>query len=266
MAERALELARAAGDLLLARYGLLCRADAVRKGGRRRDLVSAADLEAEALLHAGIPEEDDILAEEGHSRDRGAARQWILDPLDGTVNFLHGIPFWCVSIGIVEEGRLIHGVVHAPALGETFVAWAGQGCVRNGAPVRVSSTADLGDSLLATGFAYDLDRVPDSNLDNLAALALASAGIRRLGSAALDLAFTACGRLDGFWELHLNPWDVAAGILLVREAGGRVTDFPGREALPRLLHGRNLVATNGRIHDALRSRLAPIRGIPDATP
>jgi myo-inositol-1(or 4)-monophosphatase len=256
MVETAAALAREAGDLLLRHFGTLRRADAQRKGGRRRDLVSRADVEAEELLHSRIPAGDDIVAEEGHSRARGARRTWIVDPLDGTVNFLHGIPVWCVSIGIVEEGALAAAVVHAPAMGETFAAEAGKGATRNGEPIRVSGTSDLADSLLATGFAYDLDRRPDDNLGHFSDLTRASAGTRRLGSAALDLAYVACGRFDGFWELHLNPWDVAAGLLLVREAGGRVSDFAGDDRLDRLLGGGNLVASNALVHEAIRARLA----------
>jgi myo-inositol-1(or 4)-monophosphatase len=127
--------------------------------------------------------------------------------------------------------------------------------------VSVSATVELGDALLATGFPYDRNRLADNNLDNWSTLALASAGLRRLGAASLDLAYVACGRLDGFWELHLAPWDVAAGVLLVAEAGGRVTDLAGGTDLDRLLHGRNIVASNGRVHDELRRHLMPLREI-----
>jgi myo-inositol-1(or 4)-monophosphatase len=235
--------------------------DAERKGGRRRDLVSRADREAEQLVVDRVPPGDDVLAEEGSGRSTGAARCWVVDPLDGTVNFLHGIPFWAVSIGVLEAGELVAAVVHAPALAETFTAVRGGGCRREGRPVSVSATVELGDALLATGFPYDRNRLADNNLDNWSTLALASAGLRRLGAASLDLAYVACGRLDGFWELHLAPWDVAAGVLLVAEAGGRVTDLAGGTDLDRLLHGRNIVASNGRVHDELRRHLMPLREI-----
>ncbi len=251
----------AAGELLHSHYGRLRRQHADRKGGLRRDLVSRADREAEELVLAGIPGNDDVLAEEGSSRATGADRCWIVDPLDGTVNFLHGIPFWAVSIAVVERGELAAAVVHAPALAETFAAARGSGCHCNGARVKVSTTAELAESVLATGFSYNRDAVPDNNLDNFSAMAMACAGLRRMGAASLDLAFTACGRLDGFWELHLAPWDVAAGTLLVREAGGRVSDFSGTEALDEVLDGRNIVATNGLIHGAVCERLAPLRGL-----
>jgi myo-inositol-1(or 4)-monophosphatase len=259
MAELAERLARGAGDLLAAHYGTLRRVDARRKGGARRDLVSKADLESERFLLDGIPGEDDILAEEGSSRERGAARRWVVDPLDGTVNFLHGLPFWCVSIAVVEEGRLAAAVVHAPELRQTFVATAGGGCRLNGEPVEVSPTAELAESILATGFAYRRNELADNNFDNFTTLGLRSAGIRRMGSAALDLAYVACGRLDGFWELHLEAWDIAAGALLVREAGGEVTDFRGSEQLDSILFSRTIVASNGLVHDAIRAQLAPLR-------
>jgi myo-inositol-1(or 4)-monophosphatase len=182
-----------------------------------------------------------------------------VDPLDGTVNFLHGLPFWCVSIAVVEQGRLAAAVVHAPELGQTFVAAAGAGCRLNGEPVEVSPTGELAEAILATGFAYHRNELADNNFENFTALGLGSAGIRRMGSAALDLAYVACGRLDGFWELHLEPWDIAAGALLVREAGGEVTDFRDSEELDRILFSRTIVASNGRLHDAIRSRLAPLR-------
>ena len=185
----------------------------------------------------------------------------LLTPLDGTVNFLHGIPFWAVSIAVIEAGRLSVAVVHAPALGQTFTARAGSGCFLNEKRVGVSSTGDIGEAILATGFAYERNRLPDNNLDNWTRMALDAAGVRRLGSAALDLSYTACGCFDGFWELHLNAWDVAAGSLLVREAGGRVSDFHGSEDVDRILYARHVVASNGLVHEAIRERLAPLKGL-----
>lgn len=257
--ERAEAMAREAGELLLGYFGRLERADAERKGGRRRDLVSRADREAEALLVERVPDEDDILAEEGEGRARGRARRWIMDPLDGTVNFLHGLPVWAVSIAVQEGDELVAGVVHAAALGQTFAAVRGDGTRLNGEPVRVSRTGVIDEAILATGFAYDRDRNADDNLDNWNRFVFESAGVRRMGSAAIDLAFTACGRFDGFWELHLNPWDVAAGALLVREAGGRVSDFHEREGLDEVLMSRHIVASNGPLHPEIVRRLAPLR-------
>lgn len=258
LARRAESMAREAGDLLRRHYGSLRRADADRKGGAPRNLVSRADLESEQWLRAAVPEGDDILAEEGESRSSGARRRWVIDPLDGTVNFLHGIPFWCVSIAVLEDERLVAAVVHAPALGQTFTAVAGGGCRLDGRPVRVSETAELGEAILASGFPYRRNELADNNLDNFATMGLAAGGLRRMGSAAIDMAYVACGRLDGFWELHLEPWDVAAGTLLVREAGGTVTDFAGSPHTETVLHGRNIVASNGPLHDEIRARLAPL--------
>ena len=257
----AVELARGAGDLLLGYFGRLHRGDATRKKGARRDLVSEADVAAERYLVERIPAADDLVGEEGSARATGAARRWIVDPLDGTVNFLHGIPFWGVSVALVERGELAAAAVHAPALGWTFAAERGGGATLNGSPLRVSATPALEDSIVATGFAYRRNELADHNFDNFERLGMRVAGVRRLGAAAVDLALLASGRLDGFWELHLSAWDVAAGILLVREAGGRVTDFAGNEDLDRLLEGRNLLATNGAIHDEMRGELAPPRGL-----
>ncbi len=254
-------LARGAGALLEGFYGRLHRVDAERKGGAARDLVSEADLASEDFLTKRIPASDDFLGEEGSCRDTGASRKWIVDPLDGTVNFLHGIPFWAVSIGVVEDGELLVGIVHAPALGWTFAAERGKGATLNGKRIEVSGSTTLSDSIVGTGFAYRRNELADSNFDNFERIGMQCAGVRRMGAAAVDMALLASGRIDGFWELHLSPWDIAAGILLVREAGGTVTDFGGADDLDRLLDGRNLVATNGAIHEELRGKLSPLRGI-----
>jgi myo-inositol-1(or 4)-monophosphatase len=259
MIDAAIEIAREAGDLLLERFGRLTGAEIDRKGPR--DLVTAADRDAEALIHrrlaAAFPDHG-ILGEEGARRDVPGGPVWIVDPLDGTTNFVHGIPAFCVSLGLVEEGRPVLGVVHAPALGQTFWGAPGQGAWEGDRPVSVSVTPEIKESLLATGFAYDLDVVRDDNLDNLARIARISRGIRRMGAAALDLAYVASGRFDGFWELYLNPWDVAGGAALVLAAGGKITDFRGGEDW---LFGRHLVATNGLIHDDLRRNLSPLKDL-----
>lgn len=255
------QAARAAGDLLMPYFGRLGTGDASTKGGRRRDLVCEADVEAERLILTAIPEDDGVLAEEGGARPSRSGRTWIVDPLDGTVNFLRGLPVWAVSLALRDDAGLLAGVVHAPALGWTFCAGRGSGARLDGEPVRVTSTSELGDSILATGFPYARDTVADNNLENVPRVGRFAGGLRRMGSAAVDLALVAAGRLDGFWELQLNPWDVAAGILLVREAGGMVTDFRGRDDIDRLLTGRHIVATNGQIHGRLRALLAPLRDL-----
>ena len=151
--------------------------------------------------------------------------------------------------------------MHAPALGQTFTAERGQGAALNGTSIEVSHTTDIGEAMLATGFAYNRNEVPDNNIDNWATMALQAAGLRRMGSAALDLAYTAAGRLDGYWELHLSPWDVAAGALLVREAGGTVSNFNGAEDVASVLFARHIVATNGLLHDQIQERLSPLQGL-----
>lgn len=259
MIDAALDIAREAGALLLERFGRLSGAEISRKGPR--DFVTAADRDAEALIVRRLREAfpgHGVLAEEGGRHDADGAPTWVVDPLDGTTNFLHGIPVFCVSIGLVEEGRPVLGVVHAPALRQTFWGAPGQGAHEGDRPVSVSVTPDLSESLVATGFAYAIDTLPDDNLDNLARVAKATRGLRRMGSAAIDLAYVASGRLDAYWELHLNPWDVAAGAALVLAAGGRVTDVRGGDDW---LYGRHLVASNGLVHDQLRRKLLPLKGL-----
>lgn len=225
------------------------------------DLVTETDRAVEAFvverLHAAFPEHR-IVAEEGDAgeRDRPAedtSWTWYVDPLDGTTNFAHGYPHVAVSLGVAHGNDLHVGVVHDPLRGETFSATRGEGARLNGQPLRVSSTAEIGGALLATGFPYDRRRHADAYLRFVADLMKCAQGIRREGSAALDLAWVAAGRLDGFWELKLKPWDVAAGALLVEEAGGRVTDFSGAPFDP---WAGQVLATNGRIHGAVAEILA----------
>lgn len=255
----ALDLAQRAGERLLHYYGRLNRHHADLKKGYRRDLVSRADVEAEEIIISGLPIEDSVLAEESGRRETDSSRLWVVDPLDGTVNYLHQIPFWAVSIALVEDGKLAIGVIHAPALGMTFSASRGGGAHLLTEPIAVSDTALLGDAILASGFSYHRHELADHNLDNWRNLAFAAAGLRRFGSAALDLAFVAAGRFDGFWELHLNPWDVAAGALIVREAGGEVSTFTGAQSVDEVLHRRHLVASNGTLHGDLLGILQPLR-------
>jgi len=275
--EFARRLAAEAAALLLEHYGRIDAASVDFKG--RRDLVTAADRRVEALLAATIERhapEDAILGEEGVRRPGRSGRVWILDPLDGTTNFVHGHPLFCVSVALAEgyagapgaaEGldpnasgffapgplpEVLLGVVHAPVLGETYWAERGGGAFLGARRLQVSANGNLENALLATGFAYRLHELANSNLGNFSRLALRARGIRRGGSAALDLCFVAAGRFDAFWELYLKPWDVAAGMLLVAEAGGRVSDLLDR---PRALEGTEMLATNGRLHDPMRELL-----------
>ena len=263
MIDVAREVAEEAGRILMERFGRLSGSEIKRHG--RRDVVTAADTAAEDTitrrLRSAYPEIP-VLAEEGA---RGVAQGslpkgpcWIVDPLDGTVNYVQGIPVFGVSIGLVEDGLPVLGVVHAPALGQTFWGAPGSGCFEGSRPVSVSATPVFSEGIFGTGFAYDRHELPDDNLDNVRRVAIEARGLRRMGAACIDLAYVASGRLDGFWELHLSPWDVAAGVALVRAAGGRVTDQRGGEDW---LFGGHIVATNGLLHDGLRQTLAPLRAL-----
>ena len=247
----AVELARRAGGLLLDGYG---RATQVRHKGAV-DLVTEYDLKSEQLLVEGIRSAypaDAILSEEGGGQE-GEGVRWLVDPLDGTTNFAHGLPIFSVSIACVRAEQLLLGVIYDPTREELFHTLAGEGAFLNEAPIRVSAATTLDESLLVTGFPYDIRTNPDNNLSYFNALAVRARAVRRLGSAALDLAYVAAGRFDGYWELRLNPWDWAAGVLLVREAGGRATTFGEDE---KVLDGdATLVATNGRIHEQLITAL-----------
>ncbi|MCY2958579.1 MAG: inositol monophosphatase family protein [Planctomycetota bacterium] len=251
--------ARAAGEVLLAHYGHIDRAEVASKSVAR-DLVTKADVAAErelvARLRRAFP--DHAIEAEEEVRDAldaptDAARpRWFLDPLDGTVNFVHGIPVFSVSMGLYLGREPLVGVVHAPKLGETFTARLGGGAFLDGRRIRVSDCARLSEAVLATGFPYRRNELPNNNVANFDALILAIRGIRRMGSAAVDLAYVAAGRLDGYWELHLQPHDVAAGALLVREAGGIVRDMSGGEDW---LRGKNVVAAGAGIFEELRGRV-----------
>ena len=262
MIDGATRAAERAGALLMERFGRLLNADIERIG--RRDVVTTADRTAEALLvrelervAPGVP----VWSEEGRRdqpQDRPEGVVWIVDPLDGTVNFIQGIAIFAVSVALVEDGVPQLGVVHLPALSQTFVGAPGNGAFENGRPISVSVTPFLEDAIVATGFAYARDDVPDDNLDNVVTLGRRARGLRRMGAAAVDLAYVASGRLDAFWELHLSPWDVAGGAALVRAAGGRITDMRGGEDW---LFGGHIVASNGMLHDPLRTALAPLQGL-----
>jgi myo-inositol-1(or 4)-monophosphatase len=246
LAER---IAREAGALQRERYETRL---SMQSKSAPIDLVTEVDLACEELIVGAIQRVypgDAILAEEGSGADtEGAPYRWVIDPLDGTMNYAHGYPRFCVSIGIEEARRGAVGVVYDPLLDELFAASRGAGALRNGAPIRVSKENDLSRALLATGFAYDVHESEDDNLANFARFAKLARGLRRDGSAALDLCYVACGRFDAFWELKLHPWDVCAGNVIVEEAGGHTSDFSGG---PAIGDGRETVASNGALQDAV---------------
>lgn len=244
----AVTAAKEAGAIL--REGFQKPLHVVKKS--RRELVTEMDRASEDSIIRAIRSAfpgDVIVAEESSPPTGRSRRVWIVDPLDGTNNYAHGYPFFAVVIAIEEAGSLTAGLVYDPLRDELFVAERGAGATLNGDPIRVSAAERLLDSLVATGFPYDLSETTENNLANLSRLILAARGVRRGGSAALDLIYVACGRLDGYWEPGLKTWDVAAGGLIVTEAGGRVTNFRGDV----WNHRRgDIVASNGRIHDEIR--------------
>lgn len=247
-----------AGAILRAGAG---RGHAVDQKRTAVDLVTEYDKRSEAhvvgALTAAFPD-DEVVAEEGGGQGGVSGRRWYVDPLDGTTNFAHGLPFFCVSIAVEDVHGPLAGVIDAPALGWHFYASRGGGAFlveRGGAARRlaVSSTDALAASLLATGFPYDTASSPRNNLAEWTRLYPLTQGLRRVGAAALDLCFVAAGWMDGYWELKIKPWDVSAGALLVTEAGGRVTDYRGGAFRS---DAGEILASNGRLHDALAAALA----------
>ncbi len=259
MAESALVVAEAAareaGALLLEHFGTIERAH-VKTKSAARDLVTAADVASERLIVARLRAAFPGHAIEAEEEVRDAADElrprWFLDPLDGTVNFVHGIPAFAVSLALYSGNMPQVAVVHLPRLAETFTAEKGKGAWCAGEPIHVSAAESLGESILATGFPYRRNELPNNNLENFNRFFLDVRGMRRMGSAAMDLAYVAAGRLDGYWELHLSPHDVAAGALLVRESGGIVKDVDGGE---NWLRGGHVVAAGPGIFESIRSRL-----------
>ncbi|MCZ6514135.1 MAG: inositol monophosphatase family protein [Nitrospinae bacterium] len=215
------------------------------------NLVTEIDLLCEKEIITSIKKQfpdHAFLAEESGATEGDADHLWIIDPLDGTVNYAHGYPCYCVSIGYQRKGEVVVGVVYNPCLDELFVAEKGRGATLNGKAIAVSPATELKKSLLATGFAYDINESTNNNLDHFENFIKACQAIRRPGSAAMDLCYTAMGRFEGFWELKLHPWDYAAGWLMVEEAGGQVTRFDGS---PFQMGDRSVLVSNGHIHQAM---------------
>jgi myo-inositol-1(or 4)-monophosphatase len=254
--ETAIRAARAAGRVLLRSFSKGIRVD--YKG--EVDLVTEADRAAEAVIIETLRKQfpgHRFLAEEGGeqttSRSSDSDPKWIIDPLDGTTNYAHAFPIFSVSIGLEVAGEIILGLVYDPLRKEIFLAEKGRGATLNGAPIRVSEIEKINASLLVTGFAYDVRDDLRNNLDHFTQFSLRAQGVRRTGSAALDLCYVACGRFDGFWEMKLSPWDTAAGSLVAREAGATVTDFSNR---PFSVYAKEILASNGRIHREMVEILA----------
>lgn len=250
-----IKAARRAGELMIRQLNRLEALQVTEKA--RNEFVSEVDHQAERAVIEVIKDhypDHAILAEEsGRSGDHEI--EWIIDPLDGTTNYLHGFPVFAVSIAVAEAGELQHAIVYDPMRQEIFTASRGQGAQLDGRRIRVSKQQSLRKALIATGFPY---RMSEANMDRylamLRAVMLETAGVRRPGAAALDLCYVAAGRVDGFWELGLKKWDVAAGALIIREAGGRISDFRGTDDF---LDSGNLVAGSPKVYAALSKLLAP---------
>ena len=251
------EAALEGGAVLSSYWGNL--ADQVEEKGRSGDLVTIADRQAEVavlqVLERHCPEIAIVAEESGLLGDQGGDWVWAIDPLDGTTNFAHQYPFSAVSIGLLYQGQPVLGVVYDPFHQDLFRAAKGLGATRNRQPIRVSSAPRLSQSLLVTGFAYDRRETQDNNYAEFCYLTHLTQGVRRGGSASMDLAYVACGRLDGYWERGLSVWDIAAGVVLVQEAGGRVTAYDGG---PVDVRSGRLMATNGPLHQPLQQALATV--------
>ncbi len=257
------EAASAAGGLLRDYQSSQLQVQEKRPG----DLVTAADRDAEALilsiLERHFPDDDMLTEESGQHGNRGSEFWWVIDPLDGTTNYAHGYPFASVSIGLLYQRQPILGVVYDIFHDRLFRASSGQGATCNRRPIQVSQTAQLSHSLLVSGFAYDRRETQDNNYAEFCHFTHLTQGVRRGGSAAVDLAYVATGQLDGYWERGLSPWDITAGIVLVQEAGGKVTAYDGSQV--DVFSGR-LLATNGQIHAEMQTELALVQPLTETFP
>ncbi len=251
MMEFAVQLAREAGGILRQHLG---RVSEISHKSSQLDLVTEVDVLSEQYIKEKIaahyPRHDILAEESGHQRAESTYR-WLVDPLDGTTNYAHGYPFFAVCLAVEREGEVILGVVYDPIRDELFAAEKGSGATLNGRPIRVSRVPRLIDSLLVTGFPYNVRNDPTS-IEYFFRFMNRAQAIRRDGSAALDMCYVACGRFDGFWEMGLNPWDMAAGQLIIEEAGGRVTKFDGR---PFTIYEPEVLASNGLIHEEMSAVL-----------
>ena len=239
----AVRVAQDAGRLLRSRLG--ARIEVSLKGAI--NLVTDVDLASERLIRDAIATHyprHQVLAEEEGLHETASEYRWVVDPLDGTTNYAHGFPVFAVSIALERQGETILGVVYDPIREEMFAAERGAGASLNNRSIHVSSTGELSRSMLGTGFPYDISTSRLTNLDHWSNFAMNAQAVRRTGAAALDMCYVACGRFDGFWELNLSPWDTAAGAIIVEEAGGKMTDFQGKDTI----YSGNTVTTNGKLH------------------
>ena len=244
----AIEAAKTAGEFLLAKID----SDLSIEKKAQNDFVTDIDKESEkiviSILNNSFPEFGILSEEMSPDRVSDANPYWIIDPIDGTTNYIHKFPMFCVSIGLCINGELSVGVVYDPSHDELFYAVSGEGAYLNGIPIHVSNNRKLSDSIIGTGFPFRNFSIMNQYFDCFEQILKTTQGVRRPGSAAIDLAYVACGRLDGFWEHGLHPWDLAASAVIIKEAGGELSDFKGGDDY---LYGRTLVASNKKIHDRL---------------
>jgi myo-inositol-1(or 4)-monophosphatase len=253
MLQIAIEAALEAGKYLKKNVGKIRHIE--RKEEQETNLVTEIDKNAEAMIIGRIKKHfpnHDFLGEESGAAEIKSEYRWIIDPLDGTVNYTHGLPTFCVSIGLEHKGEIVLGVVYDPNLDELFTAEKGKGARLNKKRIQVSKTSKLIESLVVTGFPYTINKNPEPDITHFRNFVTEAQGVRRLGSAALDLSYVACGRFDGFWEGSLNHWDMAAGVLLVTEAGGKWTDYRGA---PSNVYNKQMLTTNGLIHEQMMAVL-----------
>ena len=246
----AIDVARVAGRFLIQNLGKV--RSIVDKSDGGKDVVTEIDKGSEEMIIAAVRSsfpDDEILAEEsGKGTPGNSGYRWVIDPLDGTTNYTHAFPVFCVSIGIEHLGKIVAGVIYDPNRDEMFAAELGGGATLNGAPIKVSGIGTIERSLLVTGFPYNISDNPDHTIERFVSVLMKAQAVRRMGSAAIDLAYVACGRYEGFWEVGLHPWDTAAGTLLVTEAGGTVTGFDGG---PCSIYDQTIAASNGVVHKEL---------------
>jgi myo-inositol-1(or 4)-monophosphatase len=242
-----IDLARETGNFLMDEINRIQSSDIEEKG--LHNFVSYVDKTAETRIVNALTTilpESGFITEEGTETRREARFNWVIDPLDGTTNYLHRVPVFSISIALLEYDEVVLGVVHDPNLNECFYAWRNSSAYMNGKEIRVSEITEMRHTLVATGFPYQDYGMMKEYMDLFTYFARNTSGLRRLGSAAIDLAWTACGRFEGFYEYGLHPWDVAAAVLIIQQAGGKVTDFNGGNDY---IFGTRLVASNGRLHD-----------------
>lgn len=241
--------AREAGKYIVSNLG---KVKQVSFKSQQSNLVTEVDKKSEEIiietLQKDFPDFDILAEESGASSTKNSEFMWVIDPLDGTTNFTHGLPIFSVSIGLIKGNEVIAGVVYDPTRDQLFSAEKGKGAFLNGKRISVSKTKDIKKSLLVTGFPYNVEENPDFCFERFVIMTQNSRAVRRLGSAALDFAYVAAGIFDGFWEVKLNPWDIAAGLLLVNEAGGKVTNFKGEDSD---IFNPQILASNGQIHNKM---------------